>query len=127
MSRPVQNAAQEAPSLRKVEPLAALLLSAGLLPGLGQLLTGRLLKGALMVGAVTLWLPIALIKLGRDLSLVLPSLLEKSGGSVSLVELQAALSPLAGGIIWLFAPLVTVWFWSLFDSIIYLRQSRQQR
>ncbi len=112
----------------RIQPLTALLLSAAVLPGLGQLLTGRLLKGTLMVGAVTLWLPLALIKVGRDLALVLPGLMEMAhnGQPPTFTDLQAALSPMAGGLIWIFAPLLTVWFWALFDSVLYLTQNKNQ-
>lgn len=113
----------------RVGPTVALLLSALVLPGLGQLLTGRLLKGALMAGGVTLWLPVALFKLFRDLEKVLPDLIQLAddGGRPGLAEMQAALQPLSGGMTWIFLPLMVIWFWSFSDSLIYLFQSKGKR
>lgn len=111
---------------RPVSPLAALLFSALILPGLGQMVTGRLAKGALMSAVPLLWLPVAAIKVGRDLYKVLPQLSQKAaeGLPVTFADIQAALSPMAGGLIWLIAPLAAVWLWSLIDSIFFLKEQK---
>ncbi len=110
-----------------VGPGLALLLSLVVLPGLGQLLTGRLRKGAIMVGVLAIWLPVALVKLGRDMSVIMPDLLARSneGAAITLAEIQNALAPMATGITWIFFPLLVIWFWALFDSIIYFIQIRE--
>ncbi|MDR2945221.1 MAG: hypothetical protein LBV79_00525 [Candidatus Adiutrix sp.] len=111
---------------RPVSPTAALLLSALVLPGLGQLVTGRLLKGALMAVVPLLWLPLAFVKILRDLFKVMPELSAQAadGAAVTLTGLQEALRPMSGGLIWLLAPLAAVWLWSLVDSISFARRSR---
>jgi hypothetical protein len=112
---------------KTVTPLLALVLSAAVLPGLGQLLTGRVLRGAIMAGALLLWLPVAIVKLGRDLMLVLPPLSAQAeaGEALSFAALQNALAPMADGLLMLFLPLISVWVWSLADSIQYFIQSRK--
>ena len=112
-----------------VGPWAALALSAVVLPGLGQLLTGRMVRGAIMAGGLALWLPVALIKLGRDLALVMPQLTERAstGQALTFTDLQAAMSPMADGLVWLFLPLIFIWTWALADSIRYLVEIRRIR
>lgn len=107
-----------------VTPMAALILSALVLPGLGQLLTGRMLRGAIMAGALLLWLPVAIVKLGRDLMLVLPPLTARAeaGELLSFADLQNSLAPMADGALMLFLPLIVVWVWSLVDSLQYFRK-----
>ena len=113
---------------RQVSPVAALILSALVLPGLGQLVTGRLAKGALMSAVPLLWLPLAAIKVGRDLYKILPPLSQKAseGGTVTFADVQASLSPMAGDLWWLLAPLVAVWLWSLIDSIVFLQKQKTE-
>ena len=110
-----------------LSPIQALLVSAFVLPGVGQLLSGRKVRGALMTIATTLWLPVALIKLIRDLNLVLPELLQRSmvGEQIGFGDLQAALAPMADGLMWIFLPLLAIWFWSLTDSIMYIIESKR--
>lgn len=112
-----------------LSPKVALLLSIVVLPGLGQLLTGRLLKGALMAGAVMLWLPAAVIKAMVDLNKVMPELSRRaaSGEALMFSDLQAAMQPMAGSLLWLFLPLVVIWFWTLGDSILYILQQKEKR
>ena len=109
---------------RPVSPVTALVLSAVILPGLGQMVTGRLLKGALMAAVPLLWLPLAFVKVIRDLFKVMPELADKAsaGAEVTFTEIQRAMSPMAGDLVWLLAPLAVVWLWSLADSIKYLRR-----
>lgn len=118
----------KAATLLRISPLAALILSAVILPGLGQILTGRPGKGTVMAGAVALWLPVAMIKLVRDMSLILPELLEKTAGGSKLAfgDLQAALNPMADSLVWIFIPLVFVWFWSFTDSLMYLAKAGKE-
>lgn len=117
---------QPAPKRQQISPTAALVLSALVLPGLGQMVTGRLLKGALMSVVPLLWLPLAFVKVIRDLYRVMPELMDKAstGAVVTFTEIQQALSPMAGDLVWLLAPLGAVWLWSLVDSIIYLQRSK---
>lgn len=112
---------------KAVSPWQSLALSAVVLPGLGQLLTGRKIKGAMMAMAAALWLPVALIKLFRDLAAVMPVLTQRAAGGEQLYfsDLQAAMQPMAGGLLWIFLPLVVIWFWSLGDSIIYILLNRK--
>lgn len=111
-----------------LSPIQALLVSAFILSGVGQLLSGRKIRGALMTVATTLWLPVALIKLIRDLNLVLPELMQRSmaGDQVGLADLQTALAPMADGLMWIFLPLLAIWFWSLTDSIMYIIESKKR-
>lgn len=111
-----------------LNPLLALLASALILPGLGQLLSGRKILGALMIAATTLWLPVAVIKLFRDLNKVMPELLRRSaaGEHIGLSGLQEALRPMGGELLWVFLPLLTIWFWALADSIMYILAQRKK-
>lgn len=111
-----------------LNPILALLASALVLPGLGQLLSGRKISGALMIAATTLWLPVALIKLFRDLNKVMPELVRRSsaGEHIGLSGLQEALQPMGGELLWVFLPLLTVWFWALTDSIMYILAQRKK-
>ena len=120
---------ETAPRPPSVGPWAALALSAVVLPGLGQLLTGRMVRGAIMAGSLALWLPVALIKLGRDLALVMPQLTERAsaGQALTFADLQAVMSPMADGLVWLFLPLIFIWTWALADSIRYLVEIRRIR
>ena len=123
--KPLRGQSQPAPS-RPVSPVVALVLSAVILPGLGQMVTGRLLKGAMMSVVPLLWLPLAFVKIIRDLFKVMPELSDKAatGAAITFTEIQQALSPMAGDMVWLLAPLAAVWLWSLIDSIMYLRRSK---
>lgn len=120
--------AAQAQAGKAVSPWQALALSLVILPGLGQLLTGRKIRGAMMAMAAALWLPVALLKLFKDLAAVLPGLSQRAAAGQQLYfsDLQAALSPMAGGLLWIFLPLVVVWFWTLSDSIIYILQNRKR-
>ena len=119
---------EETSPRRTISPLMALIISAVVLPGMGQILTGRIGKGLLMAGAVALWLPVAVIKVGRDLSSIMPELMEKTADGSKLVfgDVQAALSPMADSLVWLFVPLTIVWFWSFTDSLMYLAATRKR-
>lgn len=110
-----------------LSPLKALALSALILPGLGQILTGRRIRGAVMAALLALWLPAAIIKLGLDLSGIMPELMARSadGQALSLANIQDLMLPMAGNLLWLFLPLLTVWFWSLADSIVYCLRSKK--
>lgn len=112
---------EAAPPQRALSPLKALALSALVLPGLGQILTGRKIRGAIMAGLLALWLPVAIIKVGLDLNRVMPELAARAadGEALSLAGLQELMLPMAETLIWLFMPLLTIWFWSLADSIVY--------
>ncbi|UQZ90138.1 hypothetical protein C4J81_13390 [Deltaproteobacteria bacterium Smac51] len=118
--------AEQTPRQPMVGPIPALLLSILVLPGLGQLLTGRMARGAIMAGAIALWMPVAVIKAGRDLSTVLPPLAERAnaGELLTFTDLQTAMAPMADGLTWLFMPLLVIWFWTLADSIKYALQNR---
>lgn len=128
---PVKNKAAEGapetapPPKGGVSPLKALALSALILPGLGQILTGRKIRGAIMAVLLALWLPAAIIKVGLDLTRVMPELMMAGGQALSLADVQALMRPLAGSLVWLFLPLLTIWFWSLADSIIYYLRSQK--
>ncbi len=128
MTSPVPEAAPAPPAGRRpiVGPVVALVLSVVVLPGLGQMLTGRLARGAVMAGAMALWVPVALIKVGRDLSRIMPDLMARAaeGEALSLGDIQRALAPEAGGLTWVFAPLAIIWLWTLADSIVYMLRQR---
>ncbi len=113
--------------LQRVAPLTALLLSALVLPGLGQILTGYMLRGAIMAAALLLWLPVAAVRVGRDLMEVLPPLSARAeaGEILTFSDLQKAMAPLADGMLWVFLPLVVIWVWALADSIRHLVQSQK--
>lgn len=124
-ARPDQAAA--APPRVNVTPLTALMLSVLVLPGLGQILTGRKIRGAIMAGLLALWLPAAIIKVGLDLQTVLPQLLIMTDSGMPLLgSIQVAMSPMAGSLIWLFLPLAAIWLWSLADSIVYIRRMKNK-
>lgn len=120
--------AAQSPAVKTVSPGQALALSVVILPGLGQLLTGRKIRGAMMALAAALWLPAALLKLFKDLGSTLPALSQRAvdGEQLRFCDLQAAMHPLADGLLWVFLPLLIVWFWTLSDSIIYILQSRKR-
>ncbi|MDR0881330.1 MAG: hypothetical protein LBP55_02125 [Candidatus Adiutrix sp.] len=108
-----------------VSPLLALIFSAAVLPGLGQFLTGRPIRGLAMAGATALWIPVAMFKAGLDINKVLPGLLAQAadGRALTFSEVQAALSPLAGGLTWVFLPLAAIWLWAVADALVYLKNS----
>ena len=110
-----------ASSTCRLSPGLACLASALVLPGLGQLLTGRLVRGAVMAGLLALWLPAVLLKVGSDLLSVWPGLAARAarGEAVTWGALQAALAPLAGELLWVLGPLAAVWLWSLVDALIF--------
>lgn len=115
------------PSRPPVSPAKALFLSAVVLPGLGQMVTGRIGKGALMSVVPLLWLPVAIIKVSRDLYRVMPELIDNAASGaarITLADLQGAMVPMAGDLLWLLSPLAAVWLWSLVDSIMFLRRSK---
>lgn len=116
-----------APPQGGITPRTALALSLLVLPGLGQMLTGRRLRGAVMAGILALWLPAAMVKIGLDLNKIRPDLLARTtdGLALGLADLQELMSPLAGGLIWLFLPLAAVWLWALADSIVYVLRSKK--
>jgi hypothetical protein len=120
------SAAPESGGRPAVGPGLALVLSMLILPGLGQMLTGRLGRGAGMAGARVLWLPAVVIKIGLDLSAIMPDLMNQAAGGArpGLADVQAALAPLAGGLAWVLSPPLAIWFWALADSARYWRQSR---
>ncbi len=122
------NAASENPRRPAIGPGLALILSMLILPGLGQLLTGRLARGAVMAGVLALWLPVVLVKVGMDLAAIMPELAAKveSGTQLGLADVQAALGPLAGGLSWVLVPPLVIWFWALADSIKYWLGQRKQ-
>ena len=105
----------------RLGPFQALLVSALVLPGLGQILSGRQVRGALMVGAVTLSLPLVLIKVISDFGRLWPALAHRleNGEALALADLQAAAAPLAGGLAWALGPLLAVWLWSFIDAFIF--------
>lgn len=116
-----------APPRVNVTPLTALVLSVLVLPGLGQILTGRKIRGALMAGLLALWLPAAIIKVGLDLQKVMPQLLSMANSETSLLgNIQMVMSPMAGSLIWLFLPLAAIWLWSLADSVAYIRRMKNE-
>lgn len=106
----------------KIGPGVALLLSALILPGLGQLLTGRLAKGAAMALMAGLWFVVALIKIMRDLMKIAPQMAEKTlaGIQLTIVDYQEALRPMAEDLTWVLTPILLIWLWSLIDSFKYL-------
>ena len=107
---------------RRLSPFWALVVSAAVLPGLGQMLTGRLTRGLLMAGALALWLPAVIIKVGLDFLKVWPALAARleGGNQVTLGDIQAAAAPLAGGLGWVLWPLAAVWLWSVTDALVFL-------
>lgn len=128
-NKAAERASETAPPPRggELSPLKALALSALILPGLGQILTGRKIRGAIMAVLLVLWLPAAIIKLGLDLNRVMPELMARSadGQALSLAGIQELMRPLAGSLVWLFLPLLAIWFWSLADSIVYYLRSKK--
>ena len=82
-----------------------------------------------MAGAVTIWLPVALIRLGRDLARVWPEIMASlaPGDTPSLSDFQEALQPLAGGLVWIFLPLLLIWLWTFTDSAIYILRNRKRK
>ena len=107
----------------KGKPWLAAILSLFLVPGLPQLLSGRLTKGAILLVGTTLWLPIAFFKLAKDVALVVPDLPE--GSSLSFADLQAALAPLSGNIGWYLLPLLVLWFYSMAECFVFAWQARK--
>jgi hypothetical protein len=97
-------------------------VSAAVLPGLGQMLTGRLTRGLVMAGALALWLPAVIIKVGLDFLNIWPTLADRveEGSLVTLGDIQAAAAPLAGGLGWLLWPPAAVWLWSVTDALVFL-------
>lgn len=135
MSNPVNtpvpmNTVQDDPKPKAVVgPFLALILSGLVMPGLGQILVGHLYRGLLMMGCMALWLPWALINLGRDVTKIMEQLASETPGVVpNLSQVQEALGPLAEtSLSFIFLPLVVIWFWALADSIGYLISTRKNK
>lgn len=115
--------------IREISPAVAILLSALVLPGLGQIFSpGRRGRGLIMAALAALWLPLALIKVGLDLNKIMPDLMSRAAakGSLSLADLQELMSPMAGGLIWLLMPLAAIWLWAVADAVAnYLRLKKE--
>lgn len=122
---------QESPKAAapRIGPIPALLLSMFIMPGLGQVVTGRLYRGMMMMGGMALWLPWAIINLGRDLNKVVTQIItENPETSLSLGQVQSAMAPLTEtSLSFIFLPLVIIWFWALGDSLGYLIRTRSNK
>ena len=112
-----------------VGPGKAMLLSL-MLPGLGQLFTGKIKRGLIMVVGITIWFIWAVVTLITDLNKVLPGLIEQvkaSGEGLSWVDVQQSMSMQTGitSLSWLFLPLIVIWVWSIADSFRYFMWVRR--
>ncbi|GAC1452456.1 MAG: hypothetical protein PVSMB11_13090 [Desulfuromonadaceae bacterium] len=97
--------------------LTALLLSALVLPGLGQLYLGRKMVGGIIIVLVNLVLLLALVVLLRGLSPVIASHI--TGGAVSITpsEVMGALEGTAGFGKAVLAAFSLVWIFSVVDIL----------
>lgn len=97
--------------------LTALLLSALVLPGLGQLYLGRKIIGGIIIVLVNLVLLLALFVLLRGLSPVIAS--QIAGGAVSITpsEVMGALEGTAGFGKAVLAAFSLVWIFSVIDIL----------
>lgn len=99
--------------------LTALLLSALVLPGLGQFYLGRKMVGGIIVVLVNLVLLLALFVLLRGLSPVLAS--QISGGAISITpsEVMKALDDASGFGRAVLAGFFLLWAFSVVDILIF--------
>ncbi|MBW4054115.1 MAG: hypothetical protein HIU83_01680 [Proteobacteria bacterium] len=97
--------------------LAALLLSAFVLPGLGQLYLGRKMAGGIIIVLVNIVLLLALFVLLRGLSPVIAS--QIAGGAISITpsEVMKALDGEAGFGKVVLAAFFVVWAFSIVDIL----------
>lgn len=97
--------------------LKALLLSALVLPGLGQLYLGRKMAGAILIVLVNLVLLLALFVLLRGLSPVIAS--QIAGGAISITptEVLKALDGASGFGKGVLAAFFLIWTYSLVDIL----------
>ena len=99
--------------------LTALLLSALVLPGLGQLYLGRKMVGGIIIVLVNLVLIMALFVLLRGLSPVIAA--QIAGGTISITpsEVMKALDGATGFGIAVLAAFFLVWAFSIADILRY--------
>ncbi|OGU00105.1 MAG: hypothetical protein A2X80_11860 [Geobacteraceae bacterium GWB2_52_12] len=97
--------------------LTAILLSAFVLPGLGQLYLGRKVLGGIIIALVNLLLLMALFVLMRGLSPVIAS--QIAGGAISITpsEVMKALDGVTGFGKGVLAAFFLVWAFSLADIL----------
>jgi TM2 domain-containing membrane protein YozV len=94
---------------------SALLLSALVLPGLGQLYLGRKVTGIAIIMLINLLLLLALFVLMKGLSPVISA--QAVSGSISAQEVHAALHGVAGFGKALLAGFALVWILSIIDVL----------
>jgi len=95
--------------------IKAALLSALVLPGLGQLRTGRKAKGILIIAAVNIFLLIAVTSTIRSMGKVAGP---AGGGEKDAAQTIAALqkeSPMAG---WLLLLFFIIWAYAVIDALL---------
>lgn len=99
--------------------MTALLLSALVLPGLGQFYLGRKLAGGIIIALVNLVLLLALFVLLRGLSPVIAS--QVAGGAISITpsEVMKALDDATGFGKAVLAGFFALWMFSVVDIIRY--------
>jgi hypothetical protein len=97
--------------------LAALLLSALVLPGLGQLYLGRKMVGGIIIVLVNLVLILALFVLLRGLSPVIASQISGGAVSISPSEVMRALEGETGFGKGVLAAFFAVWAYSVVDIL----------
>lgn len=97
--------------------ITALLLSALVLPGLGQLYLGRKLIGGILIVLVNLVLMLALFVLLRGLSPVIASKVAGGAISISPSEVMAALDGATGFGKAVLAAFFIVWAFSVVDIL----------
>jgi TM2 domain-containing membrane protein YozV len=97
--------------------LTALLLSALVLPGLGQLYLGRKLVGCILLVIVNLLLLLALIVLLRGLSPVLANQIAGDAISITPSEVMKALDGAKGFGKTVLAAIFLVWIFSIADIL----------
>lgn len=128
------NPTPDPPKTTTVQPLIspgkALLLSF-MLPGLGQLFTGRIKRGFIMTVGMFGWIIWATVTMIMDFKKVMPELLDQASeagqSGLSLVDIQQSMALQTGAtaLAWLFLPLIVIWVWSIADSIRYFLEVKR--
>lgn len=99
--------------------MTALLLSALVLPGLGQLYLGRKAVGGIIIAIVNLILLLALFVLLKGLSPVIASQVAGGAVTISPAEVMNALDGMSGFGKAVLAAFFLVWGWAVVDILNY--------
>jgi TM2 domain-containing membrane protein YozV len=93
----------------------AAILSAFVLPGLGQIVNGKKLKGLVIIGIVNIFILVALALVMKGMGQIVISI--KAGGSVDAAAVLEQVRQNTGGNRPLLAGFLVLWFYAVVDAL----------